>query len=131
MGRLAIVLLGMLGAAPAAAQDHALRGQWEVRPPAIPGFKGSVLIDSEGRATWDDFVDERTTSTRFIGYVAKAEDANVLAKFTNRKNVVDMHCTVHSSDLLHCYIVRDSGWTGPPFALVRTGPGPASLWSSR
>lgn len=125
-----LLVLGLVLALPVQAQDHPIRGQWDIRVPTSPDQTGTVLIDAAGRVTWDVLVDGKRLATRMFGYVARVDGPNILAKFTDRVNVVDMHCTIQSADLLHCYGIRDSGWVGPMFALVRTGPGPKALLST-
>jgi hypothetical protein len=125
---LGLPLLGLLATTVAAnAQDHPLRGHWEFRAPtAAPDYRGVMLVDAAGRATYDSPMDAGRPA-RFVGYVERSNGSYVQILLTNRANVIRANCMVQSNDLLECQFFRDSGKVSNPFSLVRTGAGPASL----
>jgi hypothetical protein len=128
MRRTSLALLGLLATTVAAnAQNHALRGHWEFRAPtASPDYRGVMLVDAEGRATYDSPMDAGRPA-RFVGYVERSDGSYVQILLTNRASVIRANCRVQSNDLLECQFFRDSGKVSNIFSLVRTGAGPTSL----
>lgn len=122
------ILLGLLVlAGPGSAQGNVFQGQWQVRVPDDPAYIGTMLIDTDGRATWDSPKDSGRPA-KFIGYVARAADPKAHVVFTNRTVVSHMHCLVQSSDLLSCYFFREADRQhSVAFNLVRIGSGPRKL----
>lgn len=124
----AALILALLLAFPAQAQwASQLRGHWTITMAADPSFLGAVLIDSEGRITWDGVWDPAYRANhgltpvapghaRSRGYViASAAKAELV--LTNSRDVERVHCIVQSSDLMQC-----SGLT-----LTKVGQGPVNL----
>lgn len=92
MWKRAALLLAIVALAPGVqAQNASLQGQWEIRAPSIPGYIGVVLIDAEGRATWDAPKD-RDKPARFFGYVSRNDGTQVEIPFTNRTHVTRAQC---------------------------------------
>lgn len=122
-----IALAGLLAAGPALAQSHPLQGTWVVRMPSGPKYIAIVLVDREGRATYESPKDSGRPA-RFIGYVAHMEGADVQFRLTDKSVVAHMDCALESTEFLSCQITRkvDNG-TSAPFALVRVSDGPAKL----
>jgi hypothetical protein len=111
-----------------------LRGQWHVTIPQEPTYTAVVLIDAEGRATWDAVWDpsrRRTPSTgrsTSRGYVDRADDLRVEIVTTNGSMVGRVHCSRQSSDLLFCReVVLPNGKPSVWIILTRVGPGPKNL----
>lgn len=121
-----LALMGLLIAVPASAAEFPLRGQWEVRAPANPSYQGIVLIDAEGRSTWDSPHDGGRRAI-MLGYVKPIDTSRMMIVLTDKELVTRTHCTIRSNELMDCYVARESGNTSPPFSLVKVGPGPARL----
>lgn len=128
MRRTLLILLGLLAATVSAnAQNHVLRGHWEFRAPtASPDYRGVMLVDAAGRATYDSPMDAGRPA-RFVGYVERSDGSYVQILLTNRTNVIRANCRVQSNDLMECQFFRDSGNVSNIFSLVRTGAGPTNL----
>jgi len=120
-----VLAVGLLCAGPAVAQDFPYRGQWEVRL-ANSNYVAIVLIDSERRVTWDSPNDQGTPAI-YRGYVAEATADKMTIALTNKTNVTKTHCTIRSSELLHCHTIRADGSRSANALLVKTGPGPLHL----
>lgn len=124
---LAIIALSCLGLPAAAAQ---LQGQWQIEVPAIPEYRGVVLIDAEGRVTWDAPNDSGKPA-KYHGYVASVAGPKVELALTNSTAVARGHCTVQPGDTLHCYFVfTHSDRVSAGIILRRVGPGPQRLVSN-
>lgn len=122
-----LAALGLLVSTEAAtAQSHPFWGQWQPRYPENPGFVGVILIDREGRATWDSPTDPKTPY-RFFGYVAENDGVRFRIAFTDRRSVAQVQCVIQASELLQCQTSRQNGTVSFPYALVRVGPGPDRL----
>lgn len=114
------LLVAALLFAPISGQSEEainLRGQWQV---GSPNYAGMMLIDAEHRVTWD-----ATYGRSWRGYVARADAAEAEIVITNHDRVVHEHCTVQSSDLLHCR--ETGGKTNSTFSMTRVAPGPRNL----
>jgi hypothetical protein len=118
------VLLLMLTASGAAAQNHPLQGQWQVR--STPTYTAVMIVDSDGRTIYDAPRDAGRPA-KFFGYVKSVDDIRAHIVETNRTNVTHTHCTILSSDLLDCQTTREDGGKSPRYLMVRTGPGPDRL----
>lgn len=114
-------------ASPVLAQTS-LQGQWDIRT-ADPSYKGNLLIDSEGRATYDAPMDNGRPA-KFFGWVKRTDEMRAQIIVTNKDKVVVTHCIVQSADLLWCHTVRESGIISNGFAFVKVGPGPEHLTPS-
>lgn len=128
-GLTATLCLLMLAAAPARAAD--LQGQWQIAYPDN-SYSAVVLIDSQGRITWDavwkprgiDAIDA-SGKAKSHGYV-KITGSTIELILTNGIAVERVPCTFVSNDLLHCVWSREDG--KPSYAsLTRVGPGPKKL----
>jgi len=118
-------LWAILAGTTAQAQDHLLRGQWEVRAPPYP-YVGIMLVDAEGRTTWDSPSDNGIPSQR-IGYVTTVADPQVRFALTDRRTVNLMDCILQAADLMTCQVKRSDESHSRIFSLVRVAPGPARL----
>lgn len=121
--RTAIALILLLCALPAGAQD--LRGQWDVETNNKQA-SGTILIDTERRATWD-IKDSHGRTTVLFGY-ASPKGAAVEVTLTDRAGVYRLHCAAQSKELLHCFshsLQAQEAHDG--IILRRVGPGPAKL----
>ncbi len=107
---------------PAAAQS--LQGQWGIEQPSRSGT-GIVLIDAEGRVTWD-VPNDNGRQAKFRGYVSKGEADGIKIVVTNGRDVSFVYCAHETADKLHCYASRTDGKSAP-FFLARVGPGPTRL----
>jgi hypothetical protein len=107
---------------PAVAQN--LQGQWTSTASYLSGHNGILLIDAERRVTWDIHGEKGTTP--WIGYVARNDASAVDIPFTTKINnhVFHLHCTIQSSDLMHCLLNDDPGSLT---IMTRVGPGPRTL----
>lgn len=121
-----LALLGLVMSVPVQAQDFALRGQWEVRAPAIPAYKAAILVDAEARMTFDS-PNDYGRPARFFGYVERIDKRQVQIIATNRAEVSKALCIVETNELLHCYAVRDDKSVSVGFMLLKIGPGPVKL----
>lgn len=121
--RTILTALALCLAAATAEAASPLQGQWQISAASAPDYVGMVLIDAEGRVTWDSPKDTGRPAY-FRGYVARAQPIEIV--FTNSIDVVHTHCTMLSADLLNCHNVRRQA-PPVPFVLTRVGPGPVSL----
>lgn len=120
----AIIALCCLGLPAAAAQ---LQGQWIIQVPAIPEYRGVVLIDADGRVTWEA-PNDSGKPVKDRGYVARSDDHKVELALTDRKTVARAHCTTQVADVLHCYLTfTHTDRVSSGFILRRVGPGPQKL----
>lgn len=119
---LAVVLC--LATVPAAADS--LQGHWNITVPKHPAYVGTVLIDSQRRATWDAPVDNGRPA-RYLGYVSEADSMKLKILLTNRYAVIKCDCSIMSSDLLYCVNTGPQGHKSAPIILTRVGPGPRVL----
>ncbi|MGQ3300181.1 hypothetical protein [Reyranella sp.] len=128
MRRALLVLIGLLAPVPSAfAQAHPLQGTWVVRLPTGPKYVGIVLVDGEGRTTFDSPQDWGRPA-KFVGYVARMNGLDTQFHLTDKAAVIHMNCVAESAELLSCQVAhKDVGGTSKPFALVRVGPGPRKL----
>lgn len=120
------ILLAIVMASNAKAQTQSLQGHWSVRAPSIPSYIGIVLIDADGRATWDSPKD-RDKRASFLGYVSRRDGHKVEMLFTNGLRVTHTHCVRQSSEAMNCYNVYQDGTPSDGYTLVRVGPGPSNL----
>lgn len=128
MRRLAL-LMGLILATPAQAQrvpEFPYRGQWGVTKPSSPKYTAVVLIDAEGRVAVDS-ANENGKPVRFFGYVKVADGRGVDFVVTNRTQVAHTHCVIQSSEMLHCYTIRDDKSVSDGVILTKVGPGPHRL----
>lgn len=121
--RTLIAAVLLLCALPAHAQN--LRGQWDVTLTDHPAYRGVVLIDAEGRVTFDA-PNDNGRPAQFRG-VAKATVPRVHITITDRDTVTHLHCIIQSDDLMHCRSFLADGQVSNRMVLVRVGPGPHSL----
>jgi hypothetical protein len=133
MLRASYILLSVIFAMPAAAQwVPPIRGHWTVTMTADPTYLGAVLIDAEGRVTWDGVWDPQyriangmppgAGVARSRGY-AITNASKVELIMTNSKIVERTHCILQSRDVMHCTPRAH----GPAVILNRAGPGPQNL----
>lgn len=108
-------------AVPASAAEG-LRGQWQVRSGS---YTGIVLVDADGRATWDA-PEDFGRPAKFLGYIARNDGVTAEIVFTDRKTVARIYCSIQSSEVLHCRARRPDAMS-EPFQLVRIGVGPMKL----
>lgn len=127
--RTVLFVLALCLAGPVALASSPLRGQWRVAAESQPAYVGTVLIDRDGRATWDA-ADDRGRPASFRGYVSSFNAPVVEITFTNGVRVTRAHCLIQSAGLLHCHNVYGDGRTSDIYTLTRVGPGPASLLTS-
>ena len=127
--RTVLLLIALCLGSHAAWAASPLRGQWHVSATSIPDYVGNVLIDREGRATWDS-PDDRGRPVTFRGYVSRLDRPRVEIAFTNGIRVTRTYCLIQSADLMHCHNVYGDGRTSDVFTLTRVGPGPANLLTS-
>lgn len=107
------------------ADAQSLRGQWDTKVVSRDHVFGALLIDAERRATWDISGDGKTSS--LIGYVKRIDGGTAEILLSNRADVYRLHCAIHSSDLLHCYVyLPNDGWR-VDLVVTRVGPGPQNL----
>ena len=126
MRKLIVVALCLLPL-PAGAQN--LRGQWDVETINHQATV-TILIDAAGRATCD-VTENNIFKGSYIGYVARRTDLEAEIHLTNKTFVNRLHCTIQSSDLLHCYVYMVvEKYSLPGIILRRVGPGPQTLMSS-
>lgn len=114
-------------ASPVLAQDFPYRGQWEARLPD-QSYVALILIDSEGRATWDS-PNDGGRPAKFFGYMER-QGADAIIVLTNKAAVNKTYCENRARELMHCYTVRASGSRSENFLLVKVGPGPEHLTPS-
>ncbi len=118
----ALVLL-CLYALPASAQS--LRGHWQMEWPINKSYVGVVLIDAEGRVTFDS-PNDGGRPEKFRGYVARGEADGIKIVITNGSQVIFGYCAHETADKLHCYFSREAGKSSTCL-LTRVGPGPLTL----
>lgn len=124
MKRLILLLVCLAGAAE--AQPASLQGQWTITSPRDPRYLGVVLVDAEGRATWDAPLDNGRPA-RFRGYVSKLDTTRAELTMTNGADVAKVHCIVQASELLECRVSRGDGSVSGSFVMTRAGDGPRNL----
>src|SRR4051812_49148481 len=109
MRTILIVLTLCLVGLPAEAASP-LPGQWRVAAESQPTYEGTVLIDQDGRATWDA-ADDNGGPKSYRGYVSSLKAPTVEIIFTNGIRVTRAHCLLQSPGLLHCHNVYGDGKT--------------------
>lgn len=103
-----------------------LAGQWHVTGASLPDYVGIVLIDPEGRVTWDSPVDGGRPA-RQRGYIVTIEGTRVDIALTDRVAVVHLNCKSVTSDELHCVTLWKDGSVSAPYVLTRKAAGPKKL----
>lgn len=88
-------------------------------------YVGIILIDAEGRVTFDS-PDDGGRPENFRGYIARGQAAGIKLVITNGTQVVFGYCAQETADRLHCYFSRDAGKSSTCL-LTRVGPGPLTL----
>lgn len=108
--------LACLWALPASAQQP-LQGYWSVGVPAPGSYTGIVVIDADGRVTWDSPQDGgRPAKVR--GYVAHASGGRVHIILTDGKVVTHVHCVDRADDRLACNVIRHDGSVADTAAIL-------------
>ena len=126
MRKLIVVALCLF---PLSAGAQNLRGQWDGET-LNKNASWTILIDAAGRATCD-VSEHNAHKGSYIGYVARRTDREAEIHLTNKTFVNRLHCTIQSSDLLHCYVYMVvEKYSLPGIILRRVGPGPQTLMSS-
>lgn len=99
--------LACLVAGPALAQQP-LQGYWSVSVPAPGSYTGIVVIDADGRVTWDSPRDGgRPAKVR--GYVAHSSGGRVHIVLGDGTNVTHVHCVDRTDFRLTCSVIRHDG----------------------
>ena len=104
------------------------QGQWLAVIPAVPSYSGTVLVDGEGRVTWEAAWDPMKWN-KSRGYVRVDGSMVEFIVTDGTHNANRARCTVQSKNLLHCYNTLSNGKTSDAIFLTRIGPGPATLLS--
>lgn len=121
---LAIVVLPFT----AGAQD--VRGQWSVLASNRTDYMAVVLIDAEGRFTWDS-PNDGGRQVQFFGAVIAHDATEFHAIITDRVTALKVDCGVAARELLQCRSTSNAGKEGTLFFMRRVGPGPLSLKGAR
>lgn len=98
--QIGVILAVLLFALPARGESL-LRGQWQMSRPSDPAYVGIMLVDVDGRATYDAPMDNGRAA-HFRGYIASITPWKVEIVFADGSQVVKAYCVVQSSDLLRC-----------------------------